>query len=68
MAPKMNILTFANEAAYIRQRSRFHLPTKPIVFFGVTDSLRKCSMLSSRRAMVVQVLSLSWVFQERVLV
>lgn len=33
MAPKMNILTFANEAAYIRQRSRFHLPTKPIVFF-----------------------------------
>lgn len=33
MAPKMNIFTFANEAAYIRQRSRFHLPTKPIAFF-----------------------------------
>lgn len=61
MAPKMNILTFANEAAFICQRSLLR-------FLGVTDSLRKCSMLSSRRAMVVQVLSLSWVFQERVLV
>ena len=33
MAPKMNILTFANEVAYIRQRSRFHLPTKPIALW-----------------------------------